>query len=127
MGGGRGCYRCLLWIAMILWVAAQPKTSFFPSEVKTFLGMPREWLQYPYHFGVFFILAFLFRRCLSGPVNRLDGYKTRNLRISRLRSRFPRFRIHPVLCSDADSRGARFSARSVRRHDRAHYDAAFFR
>ncbi len=60
---------------MILWVAGQPKTSFFPSEVKTFLGMPREWLQYPYHFSVFFILAFLFRRCLSGPVNHLDGYK----------------------------------------------------
>jgi VanZ family protein len=33
--------------------------------MKTFLGMPREWLQYPYHFGAYFILALLFRRCFS--------------------------------------------------------------
>jgi len=65
----------LLWIGVILWVAAQPKTSFFPSDVKTLLGMPREWLQYPYHFGVFFILALLFRRVIAGTFDSLVGYK----------------------------------------------------
>jgi VanZ family protein len=33
--------------------------------MKTILRVPREFLQYPYHFGAFFILAVLFRRCLS--------------------------------------------------------------
>ena len=65
----------LLWIGVILWVAGQPKTSFFPSDVKTFLGMPREWLQYPYHFSVYFILAFLFRRVVTGRTDALAGYK----------------------------------------------------
>ena len=70
-----GLLPLLVWIAIILWIASQPKTSFFPSEVKTFLGMPREWLQYPYHFSVFFILAFLFRRVLTRSTDGLAGYK----------------------------------------------------
>ena len=70
-----GLLPLLVWIAIILWIASQPKTSFFPSEVKTFLGMPREWLQYPYHFSVFFILAFLFRRVLTWSTGGLAGYK----------------------------------------------------
>lgn len=65
----------LLWIGMILWVASRPKTALFPSDMKTFLGMPREWLQYPYHVGAFFILAILFRRCLLTPTNPLSGCK----------------------------------------------------
>ncbi len=70
-----GLLPLLAWIAMILWVAYQPKTSFFPLGVKTFLGMPREWLQYPYHFGVFFILAFFFRRVFTGTTDGPIGYK----------------------------------------------------
>jgi hypothetical protein len=63
-----------VWIAVILWIATRPKTAFFPAGVKTFLGMPREWIQYPYHFGAFFILAVLFRRCLSRPDNARQGW-----------------------------------------------------
>ncbi|MGH7797304.1 MAG: VanZ family protein [Candidatus Binatia bacterium] len=37
--------------------------------------MPREWLQYPYHFSAFFILAFLFRRSFSGSTNHMSEYK----------------------------------------------------
>jgi hypothetical protein len=64
-----------LWITMILWIASRPKTSLFPTEVKTLLGIPREWFQYPYHFSAFFILAFLFRRSFSGSINHLGEYK----------------------------------------------------
>jgi VanZ family protein len=66
----------LLWIAIIFWVASRPKATFFPTEMKTFLGMPREFLQYPYHFGAFFILAVLFRRCLPPALHHLGGWKT---------------------------------------------------
>lgn len=55
----------LVWIALILWVATRPKATFFPAQMKTIFGMPREFLQYPYHFGAYFVLALLFRRCLS--------------------------------------------------------------
>jgi glycopeptide antibiotics resistance protein len=65
----------LFWIAVILWIASRPKTALFPSDMKTFLGMPREWLQYPYHFSAFFVLAILFRRCLSARSKLLSGYK----------------------------------------------------
>lgn len=65
----------LLWIAIILWVASRPKATFFPAEMKTILGMPREFLQYPYHFGAFFTLAILFRRCLLPVIHGLDGWK----------------------------------------------------
>jgi VanZ family protein len=54
-----------LWILVILWIASRPKTAFFPTGMKTILGLPREFVQYPYHFGAFFILAVLFRRYLS--------------------------------------------------------------
>lgn len=63
-----------VWIGIILWVASRPKAALFPPDMKTFLGVPRELLQYPYHFSAFFILALLFRRCLL-PCNRLGGYK----------------------------------------------------
>jgi hypothetical protein len=65
-----------LWIALILWVASRPKATFFPAEMKTILGLPRELLQYPYHFGAFFILAVLFRRCLPPTLHSLSGWKT---------------------------------------------------
>jgi hypothetical protein len=52
------------WSAAILWIASRPKSALFAADVKTVLGLPREWLQYPYHFTAFFILAILFRRCL---------------------------------------------------------------
>jgi VanZ family protein len=52
------------WIGSILWVASLASTTFFPSDMKTFLGFPRHFLQYPYHFGVFFVLAILFWRSL---------------------------------------------------------------
>jgi hypothetical protein len=64
-----------IWIVFILWVATRPKTTFFAPDVKTFLGMPREWLQYPYHFGAFFILAILFRRCFSEGAKRIQGWR----------------------------------------------------
>jgi VanZ like family len=66
----------ILWILVILWVASRPKTTFFPTDVKTILGIPREFLQYPYHFGAFFILAILFRRCLSRPNEGRGGWRT---------------------------------------------------
>jgi VanZ like family len=66
----------LLWISIILWVASRPKTTFFSTDMKTILGMPREVLQYPYHFGAFFILAILFRRCLSQPKRGREDGKT---------------------------------------------------
>lgn len=65
----------LIWIAMILWIASRPKAALFPSDVKTFLGMPREWLQYPYHISAFVILAALFRRCLAQPSVRPADWK----------------------------------------------------
>jgi hypothetical protein len=65
----------LLWIALILWVASRPKATFFPGEVKTLLGVPRELLQYPYHFGAFFILAVFFRRCLTPTFQALEQWK----------------------------------------------------
>jgi VanZ family protein len=40
--------------------------------MKTFLGAPRDLLQYPYHLGVFFILAVLFFRCF--PPEGLAGW-----------------------------------------------------
>jgi VanZ family protein len=65
----------LLWIAIILWVASRPKATFFPTGMKVILGVPREFLQYPYHFGAFFVLAILFRRCLSPAIQSLNGWK----------------------------------------------------
>jgi VanZ family protein len=38
--------------------------------MKSFLGLSREWLQYPYHFSAFFILSVLFYGCLSSSSNR---------------------------------------------------------
>ncbi|MGH7961808.1 MAG: VanZ family protein [Candidatus Binatia bacterium] len=54
----------LLWIGMIVWVASRPKAYFFP-EPRIMYGLPRQLLQYPYHVGVFFVLAVLFLRCFS--------------------------------------------------------------
>lgn len=65
----------LLWIAVILWVASRPKTSFFSGEMKTILGIPREFLQYPYHFGAFFILAVLLRRCVAPAIHSSGHWK----------------------------------------------------
>jgi VanZ family protein len=66
----------LLWIGLILWIASRPKHVFFPSDMKMFLGMQREWLQYPYHVGAFFVLAVLFCRCISVPNSRFIGWRT---------------------------------------------------
>jgi VanZ family protein len=60
---------------MILWVASRPKTSFFSAGVKTIFGLPREWLQYPYHFTAFLVLAILFNRCISAQPHNPRGYK----------------------------------------------------
>jgi hypothetical protein len=65
----------LLWIAIILWVASRPKATFLPTDMKSILGMPRELLQYPYHFGAFFVLAILFRRCVTPAMHGLGGWK----------------------------------------------------
>jgi hypothetical protein len=71
----------MVWVGIILWIASRPKAAFFSADVKMILGMPRDWLQYPYHFGVFFILAILFRRCLSPTANHLAMAKTAGLSI----------------------------------------------
>lgn len=66
----------VLWITIILWVASRPKAAFFASDTMTFLGIPRDLLQYPYHFGVFFILVILFRRCSSAGNKASAVWKT---------------------------------------------------
>jgi hypothetical protein len=66
----------LSWIGLILWIASRPKTMFFPSDMKTLLGIQRELLQYPYHVGAFFVLAVLFCRCISLPNSRFVGWRT---------------------------------------------------
>jgi hypothetical protein len=55
----------LIWIAIMLWIASRPTDLFFAPEAKTFFGIPRWFVQYPYHAGASFILAILFRRYFS--------------------------------------------------------------
>jgi hypothetical protein len=55
----------LIWIVIMLWIASRPATLFFAPETTTFFGIPRWFIQYPYHAGASFILAILFRRYFS--------------------------------------------------------------
>jgi len=54
----------LAWIGMILWMASRPKAAFFLPDKDLIFGIPRQFAQYGYHVGVFFVLAILFQRCL---------------------------------------------------------------
>lgn len=51
------------WTGLILFVATRPSSSFIAADADLG-GAPRSFLQYPYHVGVFFVLALLLRRCL---------------------------------------------------------------
>jgi VanZ family protein len=62
------------WVAMILIVATRPSAALVPPDLTLSLGVPRGLLQYPYHLGVFFILAVLLVRCtraLGLPTTRI--------------------------------------------------------
>ena len=52
------------WIALILFVATRTSAALLSPRITTALGISRELLQYPYHLGVFCILAMLFARCV---------------------------------------------------------------
>jgi VanZ family protein len=53
----------LAWTAFILLVSSLPSSFFFGPRTNV-AGMPRRFVQYPYHVGAFLVLAILFLRCL---------------------------------------------------------------
>lgn len=53
----------LVWTVAILWIATRPRAVFFSEDAKLLWSLPRSAVQYPYHVGVYTVLAILARRC----------------------------------------------------------------
>lgn len=53
----------LVWIGVMLWIASRPETFFFAPDTKVIYGVPRRFIQYPYHVSASFMLTILFVRC----------------------------------------------------------------